>query len=213
MTDRRRNVMRLAALAALAALTFAATAHAQRGGPPEITLYELPNFQGRVITITGSTPDLGRWRFNDQAQSARVQGRWRVCEHGDFRGRCQEIGGEIPDLTAYGLSGQISSLEPAFRPDRGYGDGRGPGPVPGFPPQGRDARGVEGARTVFFPRPSVGGLDVAAGDRGANVYCRRQGLGDAVWYDSSERAPQAIGPGGEMIGRSTVLRDLLCRKY
>lgn len=205
---RRRPILPLAALAALA---LAGAAQAQRGGRPEITLYELPGFQGRSITITESTPDLGRWRFNDQAQSARVQGRWRVCEHGDFRGRCQEIGGDVPDLTAYSLSGQISSLEPAFRPDRGYGDGRGPGP--GYPPPGRDARGVEGARTVFFPRPSVGGLDVAAGDRGANVYCRRQGLGDAVWYDSSERAPQAIGPDGEVIGRSTVLRDLLCRKY
>ena len=74
-------------------------------------------------------------------------------------------------------------------------------------------RGIEGARTVFFPRPTVDGVDVAAGDRGADVFCRNQGLGRAAWFDSSERAAQAIGPEGQYVGRSTVLRDLLCRKY
>jgi hypothetical protein len=38
-------------------------------------------------------------------------------------------------------------------------------------------------------------------------------LGRAVWYDSSERAREAIGPDGEYVGRSSVLRDLLCRRY
>jgi hypothetical protein len=66
---------------------------------------------------------------------------------------------------------------------------------------------------VFFPRPTLGGVDVAAGGRGADSFCRRQGLGPAVWYDSGERASQAVGPDGEYVGRSTVLRDLLCRKY
>ena len=84
---------RTLALAALAALSLAAgVAHAQRGGG-SATLYELPNFQGRSVTITDSTPDLGRWRFNDRAQSAKFEGRWRVCEHDQFKGRCQEISG------------------------------------------------------------------------------------------------------------------------
>lgn len=193
-------------ITALATLAVAATAEAQpfRGG--SATLYELPNFQGRSVTITQAAPDLGDWRFNDRARSARFEGRWMICEHDDFKGRCQEVRGDVPHLNAFGLSEQISSLEPVGgrRPD-------GPG---GFPGGGRpDGRGVEGSRTVFFPRPTVGGLDVAAGDRGANVYCRRQGLGPAVWYDSGERARQAVGPDGELVGRSTVLRDLLCRKY
>jgi hypothetical protein len=72
---------------------------------------------------------------------------------------------------------------------------------------------VEGTTTVFFARPSVRGIDVAAGSNGANSFCRNQGLGAAVYYDSSERAPRAIGPDGEFVGRSSVLRDLLCRKY
>ena len=201
------------ALTALAALAIAGAAQAQRG-PGVATLYELPNFQGRSVTITQSTPDLGRWKFNDRAQSARFEGRWRVCEHDAFRGRCQEISGPVPDLTTYQLFGQISALEPAFRPGGGGGY-PGPGPGPGYPPPGRDPRGIEGTRTVYFPRPTIGGVDVAAGDRGADGYCQRQGLGlgQAVWYDSSERASQAVGPEGQFIGRSTVLRDLLCRKY
>ena len=204
---------RTLALAALAALSLAAgVAHAQRGGG-SATLYELPNFQGRSVTITDSTPDLGRWRFNDRAQSAKFEGRWRVCEHDQFKGRCQEISGAVVDLTTYGLFGQISSMEPAYRPGGGGGYPGPGGGGGGYPPPGRDPRGIDGTRTVFFPRPTIGGTDVAAGDRAADAYCRRQGLGPAVWFDSSERAGQAVTPDGQFVGRSSVIRDLLCRKY
>jgi hypothetical protein len=192
----------------LAALALAGAAQAQPYRGARATLYELPNFQGRSVTITQSTPDLGDWRFNDRAQSARFEGRWRVCEHDGFRGRCQEVRGDVADLTTYGLMAQISSLEPAQAPGGGYPGGGG---GPGRP--GRDERGIEGSRTVFFPRPTVDGYDVAAGDRGADSFCRRQGLGSAVWFDSSERGSPAIGPNGQFVGRASVLRDLLCRKY
>src|SRR5262249_9841982 len=128
-----------------------------------------------------------------------------------------------------GLMGQISSLEPAYRPPGGgYGGGdyAGRPDVPGRPDYpgggfggggfaggGRDARGVEGSGTGVFPRPRVRGYDVAAGCRGANQFCRRQGLGAAVWFDSQAWADEAVGPDGRFVGRSSVLRDLLCRKY
>lgn len=195
----------LAALA-VAALVGSAAAQPYRGGGRAV-LYEGPNFEGPSVTITQSTPDLGDWRFNDRARSARFEGRWRVCEHGDFKGRCQEIEGPVADLTTYGLFGQISSLAPAGRYD-GYPGGGRPGPRPG-----RGERGVEGERTVFFPRPSVDGYDLAAGGRGADTFCRSQGLGGAAWFDSSQRAAQALGPDGEIVFRTPVLRDLLCRKY
>jgi len=195
-------------ITAFAALALAGAAQAQpyRGGTA--TLYDQPNFQGASVTITQSAPDLGRWRFNDRAQSARFEGRWRICEHDDFRGRCQEVRGDIANLHTYGLMAQVSSLEPAGRPGGGYPGG--PGGGGGW--QG-GSRGVDGHRTVFFARPTVRGVDVAAGDRGANAFCRAQGLGGAVWFDSSDRANQAVGPDGELIGRSSVIRDLLCRKY
>ena len=189
--------------AAALALCLAGSASAQPHRGATATLYEFRNFQGRSVTVTGSVADLGDWRFNDRAQSARFQGRWRICEHDDFRGRCQVVSGDVADLTTYGLMGQVSSLDPV-------GGDRGPPPPPRARP---DAKGIEGSRTVFFPRPTIGGLDVAAGDRGADTFCRRQGLGSAVWYDSSERAREAVAPDGRRIGGSTVLRDLLCRRY
>lgn len=187
--------------AALAVLALSSTAQAQpvRGG--SATLYDQPNFQGSSVTITQSAPDLGKWRFNDRAQSARFEGRWLICEHDDFKGRCQEVRGDVPNLHSYRLMAQVSSMEPAGRPP---GGGSGGGPT---------SRGIEGTRTVFFARPTVGGVDVAAGDRGADAFCRRQGLGPAVWYDSNDRAREAVGPDGQYVGRSSVLRDLLCRKY
>jgi hypothetical protein len=201
--------------ATAAALALAGGAAAQPRGGGSATLYELPDFQGRALTITGSTADLGDYRFNDRAQSARFQGTWRVCEHDDFEGRCQEIRGDVPDLTRYGLMAQISSLEPAGFARPGGGNGGGwPGGGWGPPGAGgRDGRGVDGSRTVFFPRPTVRGLDLAAGKNGADTFCRRQGLGPSVWFDSSERAPQALGPEGQVTGRSPVIRDLLCLKY
>lgn len=195
--------------AALTALAAAAPASAQ--GIGTATLYELPNFQGRSVTITQGSSDLGDYKWNDRAQSAKFNGPWRACEHDKFEGRCQTIRGDVADLTTYGLMAQISSMEPAGGPRPQPGPGPGPRPGPG---DGRfDTRGVEGNRTVFFPRPTVRGMDLAAGDRNADTFCRRQGLGDAVWFDDSERARQAIGPEGQVTGRSPIIRDLLCRKY
>lgn len=194
-------------MTALAALALAGAAGAQpmRGG--SATLYDQPNFQGNSVTITQSAPDLGKWRFNDRAQSARFEGRWLICEHDNFKGRCQEVRNDVANLHTLGLMAQISSIEPAGRQGGG-----GPGPGPGFP-GGPGGRGVDGVTTVFFPRPTLGGMDVAAGGRAADMYCRRQSLGSAVWFDSSQRANSAVGPDGQIIGRSDVLRDLLCRKY
>jgi len=193
---------------AVFALTGAAQAQPFRGG--SATLYDQPNFQGNSVTITQSAPDLGKWRFNDRAQSARFEGRWLICEHDNFKGRCQEVRGEVANLHSLGLMAQVSSMEPAGRP--GGGGPGGPGPGPGFP-GGPGSRGIDGTTTVFFPRPTLGGIDVAAGGRAADMYCRRQSLGSAVWFDSSQRANQAVGPDGQRVGRSDVLRDLLCRKY
>jgi hypothetical protein len=188
----------------------AAAAQDWRGGPPpppRATLYELPGFQGRQVNITAYGDNLAGMGFNDIAQSARFEGRWRVCEDSGFRGKCQDLVGSVPDLAAAGMSLKISSLqgylEDAWR--RGA-DWRG-----GW--NGRDgARPYEGARNVLFPYPSVAGFDIAGNGGAANAFCRSMGLGSSAYYDSGERAPRALDQEGRYVGDTGVLRDVLCRK-
>lgn len=195
--------MRLFTMAAVAALTFATMAQAQPYGGRGVsaTLYEFPNFQGRQYRVTGETTNLPR-QFNDQARSARFEGRWQVCENADFGGRCVELSGDMPELNSVGLAERVSSLRPMGRNGGWSGVGGRPG-----------GRGVEGARTVFYAYPTIGGSDIAAGSTSANEFCRRNGHGAAVHYDSSERSSRAVDWNGRPVGSSTVLRDLLCRKY
>ncbi|HEY8617046.1 beta/gamma crystallin-related protein [Phenylobacterium sp.] len=206
-------------LAAVAAGLLAGAAEAQpRGGRgPSATLYDRPDFGGRSVTLTGQVGNLSNYGFNDRAHSLRLEGRWRLCEHANLDGRCVELTGDVPELNTMNLAERITSLEPIGRGGGGGRPGRDDDDRPGGgwgPGGGRpDRSGVEGARNVFFPRPQVRGMDLAAGSNGANAFCRRQGLGPAAHFDSSERAPRALGPEGQVTGPSPVLRDVLCRKW
>lgn len=199
-------------LLAAVALLVAGGASAQdwRGGPPpppRATLYELPGFQGRQVDITAYGENLAGMGFNDIAQSARFEGRWRVCEDSGFRGKCQDLSGAVSDLAAVGMGQKISSLQ-------GYLEGawrRGADWRGGW--NGRDAaRPYEGARNVLFPYPSVAGFDIAANGSTANAFCRSVGLGSSAYYDGGERARQALDQEGRYVGDTGVLRDVLCRK-
>lgn len=176
---------------------------------PRATLYEQPNFQGRQIVLNGFADNLAGMNFNDVAQSARFEGHWRICEDSNYRGKCQDVGGDAPDLSRLGMALKISSaqayLEGAW--DRGGGWSAG-GPWNG--PQG--GRPYEGATGILFPYPSVAGFDIAASSAAASAFCRSVGLGPASYYDSSERSPQALDAGGRYTGDTSILRDVLCRK-
>lgn len=232
-----RKLMLAAAVAALSMT--AGSALAQRG--PTATIYAQPNFQGPSMTVNGYATNLPS-NFNDKALSIRVQGRWRVCQDSDYRGRCVDVSGDIPNLNSIGMAEAISSLQ-AYSAGGGPGQGGpgyggpgygGPGyggPGGGYRPGGgfgsgssgwrpggnwggpSNSRPVEGARHVLFPYPSFDGYDIAAGSTSANAYCRYMGLGSASYYDSSQRANQAVDADGRYTGSSSVLRDLLCRKY
>ncbi|HEX5379754.1 MAG TPA: beta/gamma crystallin-related protein [Phenylobacterium sp.] len=202
-------------MAGLAALTVGTAAQAQgwRGGggsppAPRAVLYELPGFQGRQISVTAFGDNLARSNFNDIAQSARFEGRWRVCEDAGFRGRCLDLEGEVPDLAQAGMNLKISSLQGYLEDAWSSGGGwRG-----GW--SGREgARPFEGARNVLFPYPTVAGFDIAAGGGAANAFCRSMGLGSSAYHDSGERAPRALDEAGRYVGDTGVLRDVLCRKY
>ena len=76
----------------------------------EIVLYENPGFQGRRMTLRGTTPDLDRTEFNDRAESIIVRdGVWEVCTDAGFSGRCVRLQpGEYPSLDG-SLNNRISS--------------------------------------------------------------------------------------------------------
>ncbi|MFN3522204.1 MAG: beta/gamma crystallin-related protein [Phenylobacterium sp.] len=172
------------------------------------TLYEGYNFEGRSVDVYASEENLSGLRFNDKARSARFQGEWRVCEDAGFGGRCQTVRGDVPDLNRIGMAERISSLQTS---SGGYGGGYGGGGRPGW--SGGQGRSAEGARSVFFPYPSFDGRDIAAGGMSANAFCRSQGLGPALYYDSNDRAPSAVDGEGRYVANTTIIRDLLCRRY
>ena len=84
-----------------------------RPGGEAITLYSGPNYTGRSVTLSVSSPDLRQYNFNDQARSIQHSGRraWRVCQHADFGGACMQVDGDIPNIGG-GMSAEISSAEP-----------------------------------------------------------------------------------------------------
>ncbi|WP_340645312.1 beta/gamma crystallin-related protein [Phenylobacterium sp.] len=172
---------------------------------PTATLYELPNFQGRQMTVTATGENLASMNFNDLAQSARLQGRWRVCENSGYRGKCQDLSGQIADLNTVGMGGKISSLQGYFEGAWSRGGGWGGGGPQGGQP-------YEGATGVLFPYPNVVGFEIAANGSSASAYCRSMKLGSSAYYDSSQRARLALDGDGRYVAETSVLRDVFCRK-
>jgi len=116
----------IATATGVASLAFAACAAAQ------VTLYEGENFHGRSFVANGTVTNLDGTGFNDRASSAIVEhGRWELCEHMNFGGRCIVLHpGQYPSLSYAGLNNQISSIRPAHREDYGYAAPPPPQPQP-----------------------------------------------------------------------------------
>jgi hypothetical protein len=75
------------------------------------------------------------------------------------------------------------------------------------------AGGFDGQTAVFFPRPTVNGMEVSALRPGAaDGFCRNQGLGPAVYFDQSQRGAPAYGVDPRRSAAGPVLRDVLCRR-
>ena len=97
--------------AVMAAAALVAAGHAAA----QITLYEGEGFRGRAITANGDMRNLDRSGMNDRVSSIVVErGRWEVCEHARFEGRCVVLRrGNYPSLREFGLDNQISSVRMA----------------------------------------------------------------------------------------------------
>lgn len=80
-----------------------------RRGPP-VELFSGRNFDGERIELAGDLRTLRARDFNDRAGSLVVrEGQWQVCEHDDYRGRCEVFGpGRYPALG--GLNNLASSV-------------------------------------------------------------------------------------------------------
>ncbi len=93
----------------VSALLLAAQASAQ------ITFYEGEGFRGRAFTTNKQVGNFQRFGFNDRASSVVVErGRWEVCEHERFGGRCMVLRqGNYDSLAGMGMSDRITSVRPA----------------------------------------------------------------------------------------------------
>jgi hypothetical protein len=83
------------------------------GGPRDgVVLFEDPQYQGRAVEVSGDMPDLGALRFNDKASSiqiGRAGGRWEICEHANYQGRCSRLDADQAILPRE-WNDQISSI-------------------------------------------------------------------------------------------------------
>ncbi|HEY2190093.1 MAG TPA: beta/gamma crystallin family protein [Caldimonas sp.] len=95
-------------LVGVAALLFAAQASAQ------ITFYEGEGFHGRAFQADRPVTNFERYGFTDRVSSVIVdRGRWLVCEHANFEGRCVVLRhGNYDSLRAIGLDNHVSSVRP-----------------------------------------------------------------------------------------------------
>ena len=93
---------------ALSALLAAAHAAAQ------ITLYEGEGFRGRAYTSAKPVTNMNRSGLNDRTSSVVVEdGRWEVCEHANFGGKCVVLRrGSYDSLQPWGMENTISSVRP-----------------------------------------------------------------------------------------------------
>jgi uncharacterized protein YcfJ len=80
----------------------------------EITFFEHDGYSGRTFMTQGAVPNFEKRGFNDRASSAIVRkGRYEVCEHARFEGRCVVLRpGQYASLGALGLNDRISSVRP-----------------------------------------------------------------------------------------------------
>jgi uncharacterized protein YcfJ len=100
----------------------------------QITFYQGENFHGRAFAASNAVPNFNRTGFNDRVSSIVVdQGRWQVCEHANFRGRCAVLShGNYDTLAPLGLDDAISSVRPASNGRRYDNEVAAPEEAPGY---------------------------------------------------------------------------------
>jgi uncharacterized protein YcfJ len=96
------------------ALTLSALVAASHAAA-QITLYEGEGFRGRAYTSAKAVTNMNRSGLNDRTSSVVVEdGRWEVCEHANFGGKCVVLRrGSYDSLRQWDMANTISSARPA----------------------------------------------------------------------------------------------------
>lgn len=86
----------------------------------QVTFYEHERFEGRSFSTPRQVSNFERSGFNDRASSVVVtNGRWEVCEHQNFDGRCVVLRpGRYTSLASMGLDDRVSSVRMIGNKDR-----------------------------------------------------------------------------------------------
>lgn len=83
-----------------------------RGGPrPQAILYDLANYRGQSIILTGDEPRI-QLTSNSAGSLRIVSGRWELCAQPEFNGRCVTLNQSVPDIRRLSLPGRVSSARP-----------------------------------------------------------------------------------------------------
>ena len=78
-----------------------------------VTLYTDSYERGASLGLNRGISDLSRYRFNDNISSLKIRsGKWEVCEHANYKGRCQIVDATTDRLNGIRLNDNISSIRP-----------------------------------------------------------------------------------------------------
>jgi len=152
-----------------------------------------PRYTGRCITVTGTLPYFTTLGLDRQIASLR-QG--ETLSEG-LRGPGETAAPPPPADDGYFDTGHAhAQLPPPEPPSQPLPDAAPPSPTPWRAADSADP-GVAGYGSVFFIRPRRDGEDIPGQGRAlADGFCRAQGLGPALYFDTDGR----------------ILRDVLCRR-
>jgi len=189
-----------------------------------VTLYVDAYDRGASFGVNREIRDLSRYRFNDNVSSIQIRsGKWEVCEHANFGGRCEIVDASVDRLNGLRLNDNISSIRPVDgtgrgdwdRHDRGdRRDGRGDArrddrPQAGLlPPALRNAQPAAPAAVQTPSRPAAAAPQPMrrTGERKLD-YRREPGLsGGPSGRDISRGGGMRPGAGGKVVTPAPVRR-------
>ena len=195
----------------LAAAALSATAASAQ--TPTVTLFELPGYLGRSVTVSADAPDLAAQL---RARSARVTGSWQFCPQASYAGTCRTVTANQPLLNPVPLSIRTSASATAT-PTTTASTTATASTSASIDLSSLDVGGgTEGQDVTFFARPSLSGSEVSAGTNdlaAATVFCKLAGATSASAAGRARvQASNLIDATAATRVRGFALRDVVCRR-